>query len=146
MLSFPLLAWCERHNLQIGDIMSNNTLKNESTVMQHNSGEEYWKKRALDAETELKANEDTRPFEIMIRRNKGQKNNWILVGVANGKEFSADLVKRDNETLISTKDYVNNHKEARKRSDFVELFEKREEYYNLATQKDVVQGDAPSAS
>ena len=114
--------------------------------MQHNSDAEYWKKRALDAETELKANEDTRPFEIMIRRNKGQKNNWILAGVANGKEFSADLVKRDNETLISTKDYVNNHKEARKRSDFVELFEKREEYYNLATQKNVVQGDAPSAS
>ena len=126
--------------------MSNNTLKEESTVMQHDSGAEDWKKRALDAEAKLKAKEDTRPFEIMIRRNKAQKNNWILVGVANGKEFSADLVKRDNETLISTKDYVNNNKEARKRSDFVELFEKREEYYNLATQKNVVEGDAPSAS
>lgn len=103
--------------------------------------------RAIKAENQLAETEDTRPFELMVKRNENQKNNWILVGFVNGKEFSADLVKRNSKTLISTKDYVNNHNEARKRSDFVELFEKRERYYNLATHKNVAsQGDVPSAS
>ena len=103
--------------------------------------------RAIKAESQLAEIEDTRTFEIMVKRNERQTNNWIIIGFANGKEFSADLVKRDSKTLISTKDYVNNHNEARKRADFADLFEKREKYYNFATERNVAsQGDVPSAS
>jgi len=98
-------------------------------------------------QSKVDAQEDTRPFQIMVKKNDGQSNNWILVGFINGQEFSADLVKRNSKELISTQDFVNNHNEARKRPDFQEVFERKARYDALATQKNVAsQGDVPSAS
>ena len=77
--------------------MSNNTLKEESTVMQHNSDAEYWKKRALDAETELKAKEDTRTFDVIVERIDGTDKYLLVIPSIN---FSAQMIRRDKNTLI----------------------------------------------
>ena len=76
--------------------------------------------------------EDTRPFQIMVKKVDGQSNNWIICGSSNGQEFSADLVKRNSKELISTKDFVNNHNEARRRPDFQAIFERQLRYDTLS--------------
>ena len=123
--------------------MSNNTLKNESTVMQHNSGEEYWKKRALDAETELKAKEDTRTFDVIVERIDGTDKYLLVIPSIN---FSAQMIRRDKNTLISTSDFVHSEEETKSNEAVQEIIERKYRFDNLATQKNVVQGDAPSAS
>ena len=111
--------------------------------MQHNSGEEYWKKRALDAETELKANEDTREFEVIVERIDGTDKYLLVIP---SKNFSAQLIRRDRNTLISTKDFVHSAEETKSNEAVQEIIERKYRFDNLATQKNVVQGDAPSAS
>ncbi len=136
MLSFPLLAWCERHNLQIGDIMNKTkeVLAEELAVMTN---------RANSLQEQLDAKEDTREFEIIVQRID-ETNKYLLV--IPSKNFSAQLIRRDNNTLISTKDFVHSAEETKSNEAVQEIIERKYRFDNLATQKDVVQGDAPSAS
>ena len=136
MLSFPLLAWCERHNLQIGDIMNKTkeVLAEELAVMTN---------RANSLQEQLDAKEDTREFEIIVQRID-ETNKYLLV--IPSKNFSAQLIRRDRNTLISTKDFVHSAEETKSNEAVQEIIERKYRFDNLATQKDVVQGDAPSAS
>ena len=136
MLSFPLLAWCERHNLQIGDIMNKTkeVLAEELAVMTN---------RANSLQEQLDAKEDTREFEIIVQRID-ETNKYLLV--IPSKNFSAQLIRRDRNTLISTKDFVHSAEETKSNEAVQEIIERKYRFDNLATQKNVVQGDAPSAS
>lgn len=136
MLSFPLLAWCERHNLQIGDIMNKTkeVLAEELAVMTN---------RANSLQEQLDAKEDTREFEVIVQRID-ETNKYLLV--IPSKNFSAQLIRRDRNTLISTKDFVHSAEETKSNEAVQEIIERKYRFDNLATQKDVVQGDAPSAS
>ena len=136
MLSFPLLAWCERHNLQIGDIMSktNKVLAEELAVMTN---------RANSLQEQLDAKEDTREFEVIVQRID-ETNKYLLV--IPSKNFSAQMIRRDKNTLISTSDFVHSEEETKSNEAVQEIIERKYRFDNLATQKNVVQGDAPSAS
>tara|TARA_R100000781_G_scaffold432_7_gene685 strand:- start:1806 stop:2219 length:414 start_codon:yes stop_codon:yes gene_type:complete len=137
MLSLPtLLAWCERHNLQIGDIMSktNKVLAEELAVMTN---------KVNSLQEQLDAHEDTRPFDIIVER-VDETNKYLLV--IPSKNFSAQLIRRDKNTLISTSDFVHSEEETKSNEAVQEIIERKYRFDNLATQKDVVQGDAPSAS
>ena len=137
MLSFPLLAWCERHNLQIGDIMNKTkeVLAEELAVMTN---------KANFLQEQLDAKEDTREFEVIVERID-ETNKFLLV--IPSINFSAQLVmRRDNNTLISTKDFVHSAEETKSNEAVQEIIERKYRFDNLATQKNVVQGDAPSAS
>tara|TARA_Y100000593_G_scaffold39423_1_gene76138 strand:+ start:280 stop:690 length:411 start_codon:yes stop_codon:yes gene_type:complete len=136
MLSFPLLAWCERHNLQIGDIMNKTkeVLAEELAVMTN---------RANSLQEQLDAKEDTREFEVIVQRID-ETNKYLLV--IPSKNFSAQLIRRDRNTLISTKDFVHSAEETKSNEAVQEIIERKYRFDNLATQKNVVQGDAPSAS
>ena len=136
MLSFPLLAWCKRLNLQIGDIMNKTkeVLAEELAVMTN---------RANSLQEQLDAKEDTREFEVIVQRID-ETNKYLLV--IPSKNFSAQLIRRDRNTLISTKDFVHSAEETKSNEAVQEIIERKYRFDNLATQKDVVQGDAPSAS
>jgi len=100
--------------------------------------------KAENLQKALDAKEDTRSFEIIVERID-ETNKFLLV--IPSKNFSAQLVmRRDNNTLISTKDFVHSPEETKSNEAVQEIIERKYRFDNLATQKDVVQGDAPSAS
>ena len=100
--------------------------------------------KAENLQKALDAKEDTRSFEIIVERID-ETNKFLLV--IPSKNFSAQLVmRRDNNTLISTKDFVHSPEETKSNGAVQEIIERKYRFDNLATQKDVVQGDAPSAS
>ena len=100
--------------------------------------------KAENLQKALDAKEDTRSFEIIVERID-ETNKFLLV--IPSKNFSAQLVmRRDNNTLISTKDFVHSPEETKSNEAVQEIIERKYRFDNLATQKNVVQGDAPSAS
>ena len=140
MLSFPLLAWCERHNLQIGDIMNKvEQEKYDAAIMMAKEATA----KAENLQKRLDDKEDTRQFEVIVER-VDETNKYLLV--IPSKNFSAQLIRRDNNTLISTKDFVHSAEETKSNEAVQEIIERKYRFDNLATQKNVVQGDAPSAS
>jgi len=100
--------------------------------------------RANKAEAELKEKDDKRPFEGIAERI-GKTNKFLLV--IPSLNYSAQFYKRDNNTLVATKDFVHSHNETCTRKDVQEIFERKARNDALATQKNVAsQGDVPSAS
>ena len=99
--------------------------------------------KAENLQEQLDAHEDIRPFDIIVERID-ETNKYLLV--IPSKNFSAQLIRRDNNTLISTKDFVHSAEETKSNEAVQEIIERKYRFDNLATQKDVVQGDAPSAS
>ena len=100
--------------------------------------------KAENLQKALDAKEDTRSFEIIVERID-ETNKFLLV--IPSKNFSAQLVmRRDNNTLISTKDFVHSPEETKSNEAVQEIIERKYRFDNLATQKNVVEGDAPSAS
>ena len=99
--------------------------------------------KANSLQEQLDAKEDTRPFEIIVERID-ETNKYLLV--IPSKNFSAQMIRRDKNTLISTSDFVHSEEETKSNEAFQEIIERKYRFDNLATQKNVVQGDAPSAS
>ena len=104
--------------------------------------------RAIKAEKaledEIKAHEDIRPFEAIAERI-GKTNKFLLV--IPSLNYSAQLYKRDNNTLVSTKEYVHSEEETNSNEDVRAIIERKHRNDALATQKNVAsQGDVPSAS
>ena len=88
--------------------------------------------------------EDTRPFEVIAERI-GKTNKFLLV--IPSLNYSAQLYKRDNNTLVSTKEYVHSEEETNSNEDVRAICERKARNDALATQKNVAsQGDVPSAS
>jgi len=102
--------------------------------------------RANKLEAALEEQEDTRPFEIMVKKID-RTDKYLLVAMIEGKVFSAGLVRRNKTELISTKDFVHSHNETSTRKDVQEVLDRKARYDALATNKKVAsQGDVPSAS
>ena len=95
-------------------------------------------------EDEIKAHEDIRPFEAIAERI-GKTNKFLLV--IPSLNYSAQLYKRDANTLIATKPWVHSEKERNSNEDVQAIIERKHRNDALATQKNVAsQGDVPSAS
>ena len=104
--------------------------------------------RAIKAEKaledEIKAHEDIRPFEAIAERI-GKTNKFLLV--IPSLNYSSQLYKRDNNTLVATKEYVHSEEETNSNEDVQAICERKARNDALATQKNVAsQGDVPSAS
>ena len=100
--------------------------------------------RADVLQGKLDAKEDTRPFEIIVERIDETEKYLLVIPSLN---FSAQLVRRDKNTLISTKDFVHSAEETKSNEAVQEIFQRKYRFDNLATQKAVAsQGDVPSAS
>ena len=99
--------------------------------------------KAENLQEQLDAKEDTREFEVIVQRID-ETNKYLLV--IPSKNFSAQMIRRDKHTLISTSDFVHSEEETKSNEADQKIIERKYRFDNLATQKDVVQGDAPSAS
>ena len=99
--------------------------------------------KAENLQNLLNEKEDTRPFEIIVERIDGTDKYLLVIPC---KNFSSQLVRRDKNTLISTADYVHSQEETDSNEAVQELIERKYRFDNLATQKNVVKGDTPSAS
>ena len=66
--------------------------------------------RANSLQEQLDAKEDTREFEVIVQRID-ETNKYLLV--IPSKNFSAQLIRRDRNTLISTKDFVHSAEETK---------------------------------
>ena len=98
--------------------------------------------KALEAE--VKAHEDIRPFEIIVERIDGTSKFLLVIPT---KNFSAQLVKRDKDTLVATKEYVHSEEETNSNKAVRAICDRKASNDALATQKNVAsQGDVPSAS
>ena len=100
--------------------------------------------KIAELQGKLDAQEDTRPFEIMVKRVDGTNKFLLVIPSLN---YSAQLYKRDNDTLVSTKEYVHSEEETNSNEDVRAICERKARNDALATQKNVAsQGDVPSAS
>jgi len=98
--------------------------------------------KALEAE--VKAHEDIRAFEGIAERIGGTNKFLLVIPSLN---YSAQLYKRDNNTLVATKEYVHSEEETNSNEDVQAIIERKHRNDALATQKNVAsQGDVPSAS
>ena len=114
-------------------------LRDELAVMTASRDQERAEKEAIIAEKE-----DKRPFEAIAERI-GKTNKFLLV--IPSLNYSAQLYKRDNNTLVSTKEYVHSEEETNSNEDVQAIIERKHRNDALATQKNVAsQGDVPSAS
>ena len=114
-------------------------LRDELAVMTASRDQERAEKEAIIAEKE-----DKRPFEAIAERI-GKTNKFLLV--IPSLNYSAQLYKRDNNTLVSTKEYVHSEEETNSNEDVRVICERKARNDALATQKNVAsQGDVPSAS
>ena len=114
-------------------------LQEEIAVMTASRDQERAEKEAIIAEKE-----DKRPFEAIAERI-GKTNEFLLV--IPSLNYSAQLYKRDNNTLVATKEYVHSEEETNSNEAVREVFVRKARYDALATQKNVAsQGDVPSAS
>ena len=93
----------------------------------------------------LDAKEVTLPFEVIAERI--DKTNKFLLAIPS-LNFSAQLLlRRDNNTLIASKEYVHSEEETNSNVAIRELFERKARYDVKATQKPVAsEDDVPSAS
>ena len=99
--------------------------------------------KAENLQEQLDAREDTRPFEIIVERIDGTDKSLLVIP---SKNFSAQMIRRDKNTLISTSKFVHSQEETDSNEAVQEIIERKYRFDNLATQKNVVEGDAPSAS
>ena len=101
--------------------------------------------RANKLQGKLDAKEVTLPFEVIAERI--DKTNKFLLAIPS-LNFSAQLLlRRDNNTLIASKEYVHSEEETNSNVAIRELFERKARYDIKATQKNVAsEGDVPSAS
>ena len=101
--------------------------------------------RANKLQGKLDAKEVTLPFEVIAERI--DKTNKFLLAIPS-LNFSAQLLlRRDNNTLIASKEYVHSEEETNSNVAIRELFERKARYDIKATQKNVAsKGDVPSAS
>ena len=100
--------------------------------------------KIAELQGKLDAQEDTRPFEIMVKRVDGTNKFNLVIPY---KNYSAQLVKRDNNTLVATKEWVHSEEETNSNEAVRKIIEDKYRFDNLATQKNVAsQGDVPSAS
>ena len=114
-------------------------LREEIAVITADRDSERAAKDAIIAEKE-----DKRPFEAIAERI-GKTNKFLLV--IPSLNYSAQLYKRDNDTLISTKEYVHSEEETNSNEDVRAICDRKVRNDALATQKNVAsQGDVPSAS
>jgi len=98
--------------------------------------------KALEAE--VKAHEDIRAFEGIAERIGGTNKFLLVIPELN---YSAQLYKRDNNTLVATKEYVHSEEETNSNEAVQAIIERKHRNDALATQKNVAsQGDVPSAS
>ena len=111
----------------------------EALVMAASSEE-----RAVKAEKALEAKEDKRAFEVIVERID-ETNKFLLV--IPSLNYSAQLYKRDNNTLVATKSWVHSQEETNSNEDVQAIIERKARNDALATQRNVAsQGDVPSAS
>ena len=95
-------------------------------------------------QAKINANEVTLPFEAIAERIDGTNKFLLVIPSIN---FSAQLVKRDKDTLVATKEYVHSDEETNSNEAVRKVFERKHRYDALATKKNVAsQGDVPSAS
>ena len=101
--------------------------------------------RANELQGKLDAKEVTLPFEVIAERI--DKTNKFILAIPS-LNFSAQLLlRRDNNTLIASKEYVHSEEETNSNVAIRELFERKARYDVKATQKPVAsEGDVPSAS
>lgn len=100
--------------------------------------------RADVLQGKLDAKEDTRVFEVIVERIDETDKYLLVIPSLN---FSAQLIRRDKNTLISTKNFVHSAEETKSNEAVQEIFQRKYRFDNLATQKAVAsQGDVPSAS
>jgi len=98
--------------------------------------------KALEAE--VKAHEDIRAFEGIAERIGGTNKFLLVIPELN---YSAQLYKRDNNTLVATKEYVHSEEETNSNEAVQAIIERKHRNDALATNKKVAsQGDVPSAS
>ena len=95
-------------------------------------------------QAKINANEVTLPFEAIAERIDGTNKFLLVIPSLN---FSAQLYKRDNNTLVATKEYVHSEEETNSNEAVRAIHKRKHRYDALATQKNVAsQGDVPSAS
>ena len=99
--------------------------------------------KANSLQEQLDAKEDTREFEIIVERID-ETNKYLLV--IPSKNFSAQMIRRDKNTLISTSKFVHSQEETDSNEAVQKIIERKHRFDNLATQENVAEGDAPSAS
>ena len=101
--------------------------------------------RANELQGKLDAKEVTLPFEVIAERI--DKTNKFLLAIPS-LNFSAQLLlRRDNNTLIASKEYVHSEEETNSNEDVQAIIARKHSNDLLATQKPVAQqGDVPSAS
>ena len=118
---------------------TNKELQDALKVMTASRDSEKAAKEAIIAEKE-----DKRPFEGIAERI-GKTNKFLLV--IPRLNYSAQLYKRDNNTLVATKEYVHSEEETNSNEAVQAIIERKHSNDALATQKNVAsQGDVPSAS
>ena len=99
--------------------------------------------RAIKAEKALQEKEDKRAFEVFVERIDGTNKFLLVIPSLN---YSAQLYKRDADTLIATKPWVHSEEETNSNEDVQAIIERKHRNDALATQKNVAsQGDVPSA-
>ena len=100
--------------------------------------------RADRLQAEKDAKEDTRQFEAIAERIDGTNKFLLVIPSLN---YSAQLYKRDANTLIATKPWVHSEEETNSNEDVQAIIGRKHRNDALATQKNVAsQGDVPSAS
>ena len=100
--------------------------------------------RAVKAEKALEEKEDKRAFEVFLERIDGTNKFLLVIPSLN---YSAQLYKRDANTLIATKPWVHSEEETNSNEDVQAIIGRKHRNDALATQKNVAsQGDVPSAS
>ena len=100
--------------------------------------------RADKLQGKIDANEVTLPFEAIAERIDGTNKFLLVIPSLN---FSAQLYKRDNNTLVATKEYVHSEEETNSNKAVRAVHERKARYDALAAKRNVAsQGDVPSAS
>ena len=100
--------------------------------------------RAKKAEKALEEKEDKRAFEVFLERIDGTNKFLLVIPSLN---YSAQLYKRDANTLIATKPWVHSEEETNSNEAVRAICDRKARNDALATQKNVAsQGDVPSAS
>ena len=114
-------------------------LRDDLAVMTASRDSEKAAKEAIIAEKE-----DKRAFEGIAERIGGTNKFLLVIPSLN---YSAQLYKRDNNTLVATKEYVHSEEETNSNEAVQAIIERKHRNDALATQKNVAsQGDVPSAS
>ena len=69
---------------------------------------EFMTAKCVRLEAELAEKEDMRPYSLILRRI-GRTNKFLFVD--SDRNFSAQFIRRDNDTYVSTPEYVHSEEE-----------------------------------